>query len=64
MNAKIFAEDSLLEKATIEIAEEEATDHQKGTFEVKDPPSSDIKAEDLKEYLKRMNPEDFGRFNP
>lgn len=64
MQAKIYADDSLLEQATIEIAEEESVSTGKGSFEWKDPPSQDVKAEDLEEYLRRMNPEDFGRFNP
>lgn len=64
LKAKIFAEEELLEKVTIEIAEEESAPSSKDPFEFDPPPSPDLKAEDLKEYLKRMNPEDFGRFNP
>ena len=64
MKAKIFAEEALLEQATIEISEDESLPAPKDPFDIQDPPSPDIQAEDLKEYLKRMNPEDFGRVTP
>ena len=64
MEAKIFAEEDLLEQATIEIAEDEHVPPPKDPFDTQDPSSPDIQAGDLEEYLKRMNPEDFGRFNP
>jgi len=62
MKAKIFAEDELLESATIEVAEEESVSLEEESFE--EPHSREVKAEDLKEYLKKLNPEDFGRFTP
>jgi bifunctional DNase/RNase len=61
--APIYAHDDLLEQASIEIqsSEMEPTDAEDaaGSEETKgmDP-------EQLKEYLKKLNPEDFGRFNP
>jgi bifunctional DNase/RNase len=62
MKAKIYAEDDLLELATVEIADEESVS---GTEESYEPPEvPDAKAEDLKEYLRKLNPEDFGRFVP
>ncbi|NNM07174.1 MAG: bifunctional nuclease family protein [Gemmatimonadetes bacterium] len=62
MGAKIFAEEALLEQATIEISEEESvTPASEAHLESESPK---IKAEDLKEYLKKLNPEDFGRFTP
>lgn len=62
LEAKIFAEDELLEQATIEIAEEEAVDLDPGVHsEPHRPPPS---PEDLEDYLKRLDPEDFGRFTP
>ena len=62
MGAQIFAEEALLESATIEIAEEESvsldSDASPGH------PKLEEKVENLKDHLKRLNPEDFGRFNP
>ncbi|HUF76159.1 MAG TPA: bifunctional nuclease family protein [Longimicrobiales bacterium] len=60
--ARIFAQDSLLEEATIEIAEEE----ESGSFEPKGegPATEGMGPEELKEHLRRLNPEDFGRFTP
>ena len=62
LEAKIFAEEELLEQATIEIADEEAVDLDPEVHpEPHAPPS---KPEDLKDYLKKLDPEDFGRFTP
>ena len=60
--ARIFAQDSLLEEATIEIAEEESS----GSFEPKAEGQSTegMGPEELKEHLRRLDPEDFGRFTP
>lgn len=60
--ARIFAQDDLLERASIEIADEEAPDPDstskgEGLSETMDP-------EQLEEHLRRLNPEDFGRFTP
>lgn len=63
--ARIFAEDDLLEIATVEVAEEGAdieTVDSAETIEQPSPPFAD--AEALKEYLRRLHPEDFGRFCP
>lgn len=62
MHASIFTGDSLLENASIEITD--ATESPDGLFQSGEPPAGGLKAEELKEYLRRMNPEDFGRFNP
>lgn len=66
LDARIFAQDDLLERAQIEIAESENTASVEGGAEGKrkDPPSERMDAEELKEYLRRLNPEDFGRFTP
>jgi uncharacterized protein len=62
-DARIFANDELLETASIEISEGEAAeDPQESAAGDEGAPFLD--AEDLKEYLKRLNPEDFGRFSP
>jgi uncharacterized protein len=87
-DARIFANDSLLERASIEIADEEpveegeyggsssawkAEGHAGGAGEEEaegatwpgfPAGSRPMNAEELKEYLRRMNPEDFGRFSP
>ena len=62
LEAKIFAEEDLLEQATIEIAEDESVDLEaQDHFREDSPPS---RPEDLKDYLKKLDPEDFGRFTP
>lgn len=62
LDARIFAEEGLLEQATVEVSEDETVplhleDHGAQA-------KQEGKTEDLKEYLKRLNPEDFGRFMP
>ena len=74
VDAPIFAHDELLEDATIEMADEEvAPEELGGGFEVESS-SFETKAtveeaegmgpEELKEHLRGLNPEDFGRFTP
>jgi len=61
VDARIFAQDDLLERATIEIAEgDAATDEEPA----RESPSKHMDPDELKEYLRRLNPEDFGRFTP
>jgi bifunctional DNase/RNase len=63
--ARIFAEDDLLELATVEVSDEgadAAADDSDASLAQPSAPFSD--AEELKEYLRRMHPEDFGRFSP
>jgi len=67
VSARIFAQDDLLEEATIEIAEEETApgDTFEGLQSEQGAESSEgMGPEELKEYLRRLNPEDFGRFTP
>jgi uncharacterized protein len=64
MDARIFAQDELLERATIEIAEDESTSKEGQPQRKEQPASERMDAEELKEYLRRLNPEDFGRFTP
>jgi bifunctional DNase/RNase len=62
--ARIFADDDLLEEATIEIIDEEtAADLD---FEFSEPLEPDVvmSPKELQEHLRRLNPEDFGRFTP
>ncbi len=65
VDALIFADDTLLEAASIEIADEEiaSTGESQQRLEVIDPDAS-MDAEELKEYLRGLDPEDFGRFTP
>jgi bifunctional DNase/RNase len=62
MQAKIFAEEELLERATVEIADEESVSLEPESLEKGD--ITETKPEDLKDYLRKLNPEDFGRFTP
>ena len=64
VEASIFAQDDLLEEATIEIADGESI--EKLGFEVQEAEAEQqaMGAEELKEHLRRLNPEDFGRFTP
>jgi bifunctional DNase/RNase len=71
MDARIFAQDDLLERASIEVTEDEdAPGDEASGFEVSGSTGPDVsdetemKAEELKEYLRKLNPEDFGRFSP
>jgi len=64
VDARIFADDELLETATIEIADEESTTEL--NLESLEPiePTREMGPEELKEHLRGLNPEDFGRFTP
>jgi bifunctional DNase/RNase len=58
-SARLFAAEDLLGATTYEMAEavEEAGDAASAI-------NPEMTAEELQEYLRKMNPEDFGRFNP
>lgn len=64
VEARIFADDELLEVATIEISEEEGSGES--TLDRLDHLGADVEMgpEELQEHLRRLNPEDFGRFTP
>ena len=65
MDAAIFTTDELLEHTSVEISE--AGEGASGIIPEPDPTTrgpSSLSAEELRDYLRRMNPEDFGRFNP
>ena len=64
VEARIFAEDELLEEATIEIAEDESAAELSFGAQEPDPERPSMGPEELKEHLRRLNPEDFGRFTP
>lgn len=60
-DAEIFAQEELLERTAIEVAEEPSVVHLDATeLETE----SRLHAEELKEYLRNLAPEDFGRFTP
>ena len=62
--APIFAHDDLLEQASIEIQPSEL-ETDEDSDEAKPAEGGKVMdADQLKEHLKRLNPEDFGRFNP
>jgi bifunctional DNase/RNase len=62
--APIYAHDDLLEEAAIEVQHSEIEPGQIPEELTESEETGGMNAEQLKEYLKRMNPEDFGRFNP
>lgn len=67
MDATILTSEELLEHSSIEIAE--AADFSEGEGEEEEGDAETeggegLRAEQLKEYLRRLNPEDFGRFTP
>lgn len=57
LSAPIFASESLLSEVQIEESEGESFEGEK----IQD--TSELNAEQLKEYLERLRPEDFGKFN-
>jgi bifunctional DNase/RNase len=64
-SAPIFAQESLLTAIEVEDAEVEGaggTEDEEDTPMIPEDPR-DITAEQLKEYLEKMRPEDFGKFN-
>lgn len=59
--AEIFADDSLMDSIAVQVGDDPIpTDLAESTPQ---PPEA-MSPEELKEYLKRMHPEDFGRFTP
>ena len=66
MDAAIFTNEELLEDTAIEISEHSEFDDDPIDLESEsEAESADAPpAEDLKEYLRRLHPEDFGRFTP
>ena len=65
LQAPIFAAEELLTDVTVEESTEGAEDSPAGEFEVEQGPrdESQLNAEQLKEYLERLRPEDFGKFH-
>lgn len=65
LQAPIFAAEELLTDVTVEESSEGAEDSPGGEFEAEAAPreDSELNAEQLKEYLERLRPEDFGKFH-
>lgn len=66
LDAQLFTSDELLSDTQIEITSEEDDDGD-GDLDLtpeEDEESSKMTAEELQAYLKKLNPEDLGRFNP
>jgi bifunctional DNase/RNase len=66
LSAPIFAQESLLTAIAVEEADESASEElsfssDEGPGEAAEP--RDLSAEQLKAYLEKMRPEDFGKFN-
>jgi bifunctional DNase/RNase len=64
VEARIFAQEDLLEEATIEVAEDESAPEVSFGTQQPEPEQQSMGPEELKEHLRRLNPEDFGRFTP
>jgi uncharacterized protein len=68
MSARIFTTEDLLEHTSIEISDSpEATKNFLAGAEEQPeggPAAGGLSPEELREYIRRMNPEDLGRFNP
>jgi uncharacterized protein len=64
MSAAIYTTEDLLENTSIEVADASEHDFAGEPEEAGTNPTAGLTPEQLREYLRRMNPEDFGRFNP
>ena len=71
LDAPIFASDELLSDIALEVTDGDDDADRGGSdaegAEYGSPPASpppDLSAEQLKSYLERLRPEDFGKFNP
>jgi bifunctional DNase/RNase len=69
LSAPIFAQESLLTAIAVEEAEESEDEGPEFGASAEEATSSggeqmEMTGEELKEHLKRMRPEDFGKFNP
>ena len=68
LSAPIYAQESLLTAIAVEEADESDDETPEFGAAAEEPASGDeemeMNGEELKEHLKRMRPEDFGKFNP
>ena len=61
LQADIFADEKLLERGILEAPGEPSTG---GPLELEQETEAEMAAEELKEHLRKLAPEDFGRFTP
>ncbi len=64
VGAPIFADDSLFNQGVIEISEGETVAEFVEDADTEAAPPEELRAEELKERLRKLDPEDFGRFTP
>lgn len=68
MSASIFTTEDLLEHTSVEVSDSDATQDflagAAGGQQESGPAAGGMSSEELREYLRRLNPEDLGRFNP
>lgn len=64
MSAAIYTTDDLLEHTSIEVTESMEEGDLPAPSESAETGGAGLSPEQLREYLRRLNPEDFGRFNP
>lgn len=62
LRARLFTNGELLASTPVQIETQEATDLPEDSAE--EDQESSLSAEQLQEYLRKLNPEDLGRFNP
>ena len=63
LDAQIFAQNELLDQTSIEVAEDSSV-VEFGASDTELGQNQEQAAEELKEYLRKLAPEDFGRFTP
>jgi bifunctional DNase/RNase len=64
MSASIFTTEDLLEHTSVEVTEPMEEAELPGASETTEGGGAGLSPEQLREYLRRLDPEDFGRFNP
>lgn len=67
VSAPILVSDALLDSTPVEIVQHEEGDEDEDSFTGKGGGAEEgggLESNALEDYLRRMNPEDFGRFNP
>lgn len=64
VEASIFVHEGLLEQASVEIADDETAQQIEEGYASPRDVSEPMGPEELEAYLRKLNPEDFGRFNP
>jgi bifunctional DNase/RNase len=63
LSAPIYAQESLLTAVAVEEGEEGASEEPSFSSGAEQSEQLDLSAEQLKEYLEKMRPEDFGKFH-